>query len=463
MQSLDASDRSSSAALSAIGVSGMNGPGRGKTVSGGKTGAEPAGNGSSFLAVIQRMIAGNKDVSVPGYAAAQFGKAGRGAGDGIVPDVEDIQNKLEATSKKNQIAESGKNRKASGKERIEQADAAKKGASGAAGHASGAAPLDPEQSGIRIQSGSAPLSQGLRDAASIDPSGEAGEKEDLGIKLSAENGRKGVKDALLADGMNLSFAAARVADAQINAGRTERSESAGEIDKKDSSLDKASVKGKKAVIAVKDERTQNHGDIQAQNGFEKKVSFNGDNSADMTIGFREAGSGASAGTESAMMRSDEAGRAEQSFASMLSQELRSNAADFVKTGSIVLRDNNAGLIRLTLNPESLGNVRISLELSGDRTITGKIQVSSQEAYDAFRENLETFSDAFVDGGFASAGFDLSWSGQENSGSRNDAAEAAAKAPFYATSIPDVMSSRNPADTDTGGSSWNGRTAINVLA
>ncbi|HPX47583.1 MAG TPA: hypothetical protein PK408_05210, partial [Treponemataceae bacterium] len=60
MQTIDVPERSSAQAPG-FPVQGMAGPAKGKTVPGGKTGAEPAGNGSSFLAIIERMIAGNKE------------------------------------------------------------------------------------------------------------------------------------------------------------------------------------------------------------------------------------------------------------------------------------------------------------------------------------------------------------------------------------------------------------------
>jgi flagellar hook-length control protein FliK len=159
----------------------------------------------------------------------------------------------------------------------------------------------------------------------------------------------------------------------------------------------------------------------------------------------------------------------QSFASMLSQELRGNAADLVKTGSIVLRNNNEGLIRLTLHPESLGNVKISLELSDDKRISGKIVVSSREAYEAFNENLDGLSKAFVDGGFESAGFDLSWSGQDSSGNGRNDPSGAVSSPFYASSIPEVMSAAevmsasDVADRRISGYRSDGNPALNVFA
>ena len=104
------------------------------------------------------------------------------------------------------------------------------------------------------------------------------------------------------------------------------------------------------------------------------------------------------------------------FQSMLSEQIQQNAPEFVKAGNIVLRDNSNGTINMVLKPESLGNVKISLELS-DKVITGQITVSSQEAYDAFKENINTLKQAFQQSGFENAQFNLSFA---NNGSNAEA-------------------------------------------
>ncbi|MCM1321028.1 MAG: flagellar hook-length control protein FliK [Bacteroides sp.] len=104
------------------------------------------------------------------------------------------------------------------------------------------------------------------------------------------------------------------------------------------------------------------------------------------------------------------------FDSLLSRQIQAGADQFVRAGSIILKDNNRGTINLVLHPEELGNVKIQLELT-DKVIAGKIIVSSEEAYNAFKANLQTIKDSFVSGGFADAGFDVSWGG---SGAGGDA-------------------------------------------
>ena len=104
----------------------------------------------------------------------------------------------------------------------------------------------------------------------------------------------------------------------------------------------------------------------------------------------------------------------QDFSSMLSREIASSANDLVKTGSIILKDNNSGTINLILNPEELGSVKIKLEIS-DNQITGKILVASKEAYDAFNQNLNLLKNAFIDSGFSAGGFDLAFTGSNQQG------------------------------------------------
>lgn len=98
------------------------------------------------------------------------------------------------------------------------------------------------------------------------------------------------------------------------------------------------------------------------------------------------------------------------FQAMLANQIQENAGEFVKAGSIVLRDGDMGEINLTLNPEKLGNVKISLQLS-DKVIAGQITVASREAYNAFKESAETLRQAFIQNGFEMDGLNVSWAGQ----------------------------------------------------
>ena len=466
MQTLDVQVQKPPTEMHAKGAAGSNaGPG---TVMNGKTGAETARNGSSFLAMIEKMIAGTMDGKADGHVPSGLGIAGRGAGDAkLVPGDKNTLNKLEAgkdgkkPADKSGKADAGRYLPIRGK--------------GASSHAIGS---ESEGSGIRQENGLSVseaafgrnasdsaiarlqgLEEKTQDAADngAEPAGAKSAK-----KIGAAKAAQGDLSGIAFDGsLSASAIAAKDSALPLNG---ENASDAGHDAVSGSKSEKNSRSGKKALISVRDERTHDSSTaVAADSPLSKTVRVNGDGSADMSIGFRtmEGGKSSLAGETSRLVeRRDGEG---QSFASMLSQELRTNAADFVKTGAIVLRDNNAGMIRLTLHPESLGNVKISLELSGDKRISGKIVVSSQEAYEAFNENLNGLSDAFVEGGFESAGFDLSWSGGDAAGSGSGEKAGAQSSPFYASSVPDVMSGAESSDSMNGGSRYYGASAINVFA
>ena len=102
------------------------------------------------------------------------------------------------------------------------------------------------------------------------------------------------------------------------------------------------------------------------------------------------------------------------FQAMLTNQIQQSAPELVKAGNIILKDNDVGQIKLVLNPESLGNVKIDLHIS-EKNITGRIIVASAEAYNAFKESADNLRQAFINSGFETAGFDLQFAGQNASG------------------------------------------------
>jgi flagellar hook-length control protein FliK len=94
--------------------------------------------------------------------------------------------------------------------------------------------------------------------------------------------------------------------------------------------------------------------------------------------------------------------ASRNFADMLSRALGDTLSnDIVRQAAIVLRDGGQGAIRLSLKPETLGSVKIRLELAENK-ITGTIFVSSEEAYRAFEKEVRALEQAFKESGFESA-------------------------------------------------------------
>jgi len=422
-----------------------------KAVSNGKTGAETARNGSSFLAMIEKMIAGTMEGKADALKASSLKTTARGAGDGVsVPgDVNTLKKQG-----------SGKTVQSSGKTKLTAEMLIASGLPASARN--GKTQEGTEKDGLPVE---------RKKTASLSTYSGAAPEDDALSALKAPTGKKTADGSGKPDGEGAGAEkipqAALLQPAVPRAAAAPVGKSAGESDgtgKADQKAEKTERRERKTFISVRDERNQAETTVTAaKSGLEKSVQVNNDGTADMTIGFSAANTGSSSrtDTETRFMEKGD-GKQGQSFASMLSSELRSNAADFVKTGSIVLRNNDSGLIRLTLNPESLGNVKISLELADNR-ITGRITVSSKEAYEAFNENLDGLSDAFVQGGFESAGFDLSWSGGDSSANGRDAEQGRISSPFYASSIPSVMSAGNAADTNMSGYRYNTSSAVNVFA
>jgi hypothetical protein len=95
----------------------------------------------------------------------------------------------------------------------------------------------------------------------------------------------------------------------------------------------------------------------------------------------------------------------ESFERLLARELRQDlAGDIVRGAQVVLRDGGEGTIRLSLKPESLGTVKIRLEMAENK-ITGHIIVENNEALRAFEEEIRSLEQAFLDSGFDGADLD----------------------------------------------------------
>ena len=100
-------------------------------------------------------------------------------------------------------------------------------------------------------------------------------------------------------------------------------------------------------------------------------------------------------------------RASSALENMLARELHQNFnGDIVRHASMALRDGGEGTIKIALKPESLGNVKIRLEMA-DNKITGHIVVESEEALNAFRKEISSLEQAFRDSGFSNADLNLS--------------------------------------------------------
>jgi flagellar hook-length control protein FliK len=117
---------------------------------------------------------------------------------------------------------------------------------------------------------------------------------------------------------------------------------------------------------------------------------------------------------------------EKRFESLLARELRQNlGGDIVRSARIILRDGGEGTIRLSLKPESLGNVKIRLEMAENK-ITGHIIVENDAALKAFEGEIPSLEQAFMDAGFDGADLDTALAfggGQSGEGRRGGEQEA----------------------------------------
>lgn len=170
---------------------------------------------------------------------------------------------------------------------------------------------------------------------------------------------------------------------------------------------------KQPVISVIDERTVTS-EGKEQGNFVTSITQTGDNSAQMSMNL--------APNAQQNIQFDgivnQGATQKTDFSSMLSSEIQNNAYEFVKAGSMVLKDNKSGTINLILHPDELGSVKIQLELS-DKLIAGKIVVATKEAYEAFNSSMNALKEAFNASGFESSNFDLSWSGKESSSNQDE--------------------------------------------
>jgi hypothetical protein len=90
--------------------------------------------------------------------------------------------------------------------------------------------------------------------------------------------------------------------------------------------------------------------------------------------------------------------------------------DIVRHASVILRSGGSGTIRLALKPETLGNIKIRLEMTENK-VMGHIILETKEALRAFERELQGLEQAFRDSGFDGADFEMALTsgGGENSG------------------------------------------------
>lgn len=197
-------------------------------------------------------------------------------------------------------------------------------------------------------------------------------------------------------------------------------EEAGSLEGLDSKSEKKFFLDKDKKIAVQDLRSENSvqktdeksGKSMKSSTEISEIYRNEKNNPQVTMDFA-----ANAQQNIGSLNNQVAGSAGSNFQAMLANQIQENAGEIVKAGNIVLKDNDIGSIKLILHPESLGNVKIDLQVN-EKNISGKIIVATQEAFNAFKETAENLKQAFVQSGFESAGLELSLANQNFAGNHS---------------------------------------------
>jgi len=129
-------------------------------------------------------------------------------------------------------------------------------------------------------------------------------------------------------------------------------------------------------------------------------------------------------------------KASAAMENMLARELHQNFnGDIVRHASMALRDGGAGTIKIALHPETLGTVKIHLEMSDNR-ITGVIVVESEEAMNAFRREIASLEQAFKESGFSEASLDLSFTADGADAQQYELDDSSYEAQYAASSYED---------------------------
>lgn len=241
-------------------------------------------------------------------------------------------------------------------------------------------------------------------------------------KNQIENNDLNLVEAVLASG---NSAVNQVENKEIGADNPRLSdfveaEETGSLESLDSKSEKKFFLDKDKKIAVQDLRSENSAQkTDEKSGKSMKSSTeiseiyrNEKNNPQVTMDFA-----ANAQQNIGSLNNQVAGSAGSNFQAMLANQIQENAGEIVKAGNIVLKDNDVGSIKLILHPESLGNVKIDLQVN-EKNISGKIIVATQEAFNAFKETAENLKQAFVQSGFESAGLELSLANQNFAGNHS---------------------------------------------
>jgi flagellar hook-length control protein FliK len=190
---------------------------------------------------------------------------------------------------------------------------------------------------------------------------------------------------------------AEAAKSQGPAPRTERTEDKQKVFVVDRRTDKEKEKLKTPEAAAQQPVNASVEVQQSQKSSDPKAS------ADIQVTYQAVAGKGSDGFDLKAQQTPVAPRDAASFQQYLVEK---GYGQLVDQARIVLKDQNAGEIRMTLYPESLGKVKVALNLD-DNSLAGQIYVENQTVKDVFQANMDGLMQAFRDGGYSDLSLQVS--------------------------------------------------------
>ncbi|MDR2210301.1 MAG: flagellar hook-length control protein FliK [Spirochaetaceae bacterium] len=148
------------------------------------------------------------------------------------------------------------------------------------------------------------------------------------------------------------------------------------------------------------------------------------------------------------------------FEQVLARELKGGLqGDIIKQAAIVLRDGGEGTIRLSLQPQTLGKVKIHLEMAENK-VSGHIFVETEEALRAFEQEIHSLEQGFKDSGFGEVSLSTTLDSR-NGGQKWQNTESG---PFYSQrfALSGYDGGVEPDPAETPGGYGFGFSAVNML-
>ncbi len=103
----------------------------------------------------------------------------------------------------------------------------------------------------------------------------------------------------------------------------------------------------------------------------------------------------------------------ESIAEALSRKLDNQSGnEIVQQVKLLLNRAESGEIRINLKPDSLGRVRVNIQMENNR-LSGRVLVESVAARDAFRSSLDNLQTKLIESGFNEADLTLTWDDRSN--------------------------------------------------